>query len=122
MSPLISPRKLIPASLVLMAVAAGCKPSLPPSTPLNELTPEQASGHQIFASRCAGCHYPNTEEPLHGPGLQGLYRKRYLTSGAPANDNRVTAVIVQGRAMMPAFGNNLDDQQLAALLAYLHTL
>jgi mono/diheme cytochrome c family protein len=120
-TPLISLRKSI-AALIVVAAATGCKPSIPPSTPLSQLTPQQLSGHEIFASRCAGCHYANSENPLHGPGLQGLYKKKYLPSGAPANDGRVTAVILRGRSMMPAFGNNIGDQQLADLLAYLHTL
>ena len=115
-------RKLIPGTLALTTLATGCGPSLPPSTPLSQLNPQQVSGHQIYLSRCAGCHSPNSEAPLHGPGLQGLYKKKYLPSGAPANDDRVTAVILHGRSMMPAFGNNLEDQQLADLLAYLHTL
>jgi mono/diheme cytochrome c family protein len=51
-----------------------------------------------------------------------MYKKKYLPSGAPANDDRVGAVIMRGRNMMPAFGNNLDDEQLNDLLAYLHTL
>jgi mono/diheme cytochrome c family protein len=106
----------------MAAAVAGCKPPLPPSTPLSELNPQQTSGYRVFESRCAGCHYPNTESSLHGPGLQGVYKKKYLPSGAPANDDRVTGVILHGRNMMPAFGNNLDEQQLADLLAYLHTL
>jgi mono/diheme cytochrome c family protein len=124
MTPLSPLRKLIPGFILLLAiaVATGCQPSLPPSKSLSELTPQESAGQQIFATRCAGCHYPNSENPLHGPGLQGLYRKKYLPSGAPANDDRVTNVIQHGRNMMPAFGNNLDDQQLADLLAYLHTL
>ncbi len=108
--------------MALVVAALGCKPSLPPSTPLSELTPQQTSGYRVFESRCSRCHYANTENPLHGPGLQGLYKKKYLPSGAPANDDRITAVIENGRNMMPAFGNNLDNQQLADLLAYLHTL
>jgi mono/diheme cytochrome c family protein len=51
-----------------------------------------------------------------------VYRKKYLPSGAPANDERVTPVILRGRNMMPAYGNNLNDQQVQDLLAYLHTL
>lgn len=121
---MILPLKLISGSFLLLTLTAvtGCKASLPPSTPLSELSPQQTSGHQVYVTRCAGCHYPNSEDPLHGPGLKGVYRKKYLPSGAPANDDRVTAVIERGRNMMPAFGNNLDDQQLADLLAYLHTL
>ena len=107
-----------------MAVSAfaGCGPPLPPSKPLSELTPHEAAGHQVYTSHCARCHYANSDHSLHGPGLQALYKQKYLPSGAPANDDRVEAVILRGRNMMPAFGNSLDQQQLQDLLAYLHTL
>jgi mono/diheme cytochrome c family protein len=59
---------------------------------------------------------------LHGPGLFAVLRNPYLPSGAPANDDRVTEVILQGRNMMPRFGSVLTEQQLSDLLAYLHTL
>jgi mono/diheme cytochrome c family protein len=110
--------------LIISAVffVSGCGPSLPPSKPLSQLTPQEASGYSIYASRCGGCHYANNQAALHGPGLQGLYKKKYLSSGAPANDDRVTAVILHGRNMMPAFGNTIAEQELADLLAYLHTL
>ncbi|TCK70733.1 mono/diheme cytochrome c family protein [Acidipila rosea] len=100
----------------------GCGPSLPPSKPLSQLTPAEAQGHQIFVSKCVRCHSATGVNGLHGPGLFGLYRQKYLPSGAPANDERVTATILHGRTMMPAFGNELDEQQLQDLLAYLHTL
>jgi mono/diheme cytochrome c family protein len=106
--------------MVLLALA-GCH-STPPSKPLNQLTPTEMQGYAVFQSNCAACHYANREATLHGPGLQGLYKKRYLHSGAPANDDRVRAAILHGRGMMPAFGNVLDDQQINDLLAYLHTL
>jgi len=108
--------------MVMLLTVAGCKPSLAPSKPLSELTSEEAAGHRVFAARCGGCHEANRESALRGPGLLGLYRKKYLPSGAAANDDRVTAVIMHGRGMMPAEGNYIDDQQLRALLAYLHTL
>jgi mono/diheme cytochrome c family protein len=103
-------------------IALGCGPALPPSKPLNELTPEEARGQQVFSSYCERCHYATRDASLRGPGLFGLFRRKYLHSGAPANDERVTAVIMRGRGMMPAFGNSIDDQQLQELLAYLHTL
>lgn len=103
-------------------MAIGCGPSLLPSKPLNELTPEEASGQQVFAGHCARCHYADSDSALHGPGLFGLFRRKYLRSGAPANDERVTDVIVHGRGMMPAMGKSINDEQMQALLAYLHTL
>jgi mono/diheme cytochrome c family protein len=106
--------------LGLLAVC-GCN-RLPPSKPLSELTAQEASGRQVFVSRCSSCHSADTEKGMNGPGLQGLFRKPYLHSGMAANDAQVTGVIVHGRNMMPALGNTLSDQQLSDLMAYLHTL
>ena len=119
-----SSRRNLPAviAVIAMLIALGCKPPLPPSKPLADLTPQETSGYTVFQSRCASCHYANSENGLHGPGLQGLFKKHYLPSGAPANDDRVASVILHGRNMMPAFGNSLDQQQLDDLLTYLHTL
>jgi hypothetical protein len=57
---------------------------------------------------------------MHGPGLQAITKVKALPSGAPPTDERLTAVILHGRAMMPS--TPLDEQQLQDLLAYLHTL
>jgi mono/diheme cytochrome c family protein len=107
--------------LLGLLATCGCH-RLPPSKPLSELTPHEAEGRQVFVSRCSSCHSADTEKGMNGPGLEGLFRKPYLHSGMAANDTQVTAVIVQGRNMMPALGNTLTDQQLADLMAYLHTL
>jgi mono/diheme cytochrome c family protein len=107
--------------LLGLLAACGCH-RLPPSKPLSELTTQEAAGRQVFVSRCSSCHYADTEKGMNGPGLEGLFRKPYLHSGMAANDAQVTAVIVRGRNMMPALGNTLSDQQLADLMAYLHTL
>lgn len=107
---------------IASVVAAGCRPPLPPSKPLDQLSPQEVSGHQVYQDHCARCHLANSESGLHGPGLQGLYRKQYLPSGAPSRDDRVRAVIVRGRGMMPGSANELNDQQLDDLISYLHTL
>lgn len=100
---------------------AGCR-SRPASTPYNKLTPQQQQGYVIFHNNCAPCHMASDSSGPHGPSLQGLFKKPYLPSGAPANDDRVRATILHGRNMMPPFAYSLDDQQIDALLAYLHTL
>ncbi|MHB1700219.1 MAG: c-type cytochrome [Acidobacteriaceae bacterium] len=111
---------LLAAALAFFA--AGCKSGPPPSKPLSQLTPTEQSGRAVFQTHCAACHYPTSTDSLHGPGLQALFKRPYLPSGAPANDDRVSAVILHGRNMMPPMGNQLDDQQMQDLLAYLHTL
>jgi mono/diheme cytochrome c family protein len=104
----------------MAAGVGGCRPSLGPSKPVSQLTPQEANGRAVYQKYCASCHYANQTGDLHGPSLFALYRKKYLPSGAPVNDERVTPVILRGRNMMP--GSDLSDQQLQDLLAYLHTL
>jgi mono/diheme cytochrome c family protein len=89
---------------------------------LDQLNPQQARGHAVFEARCAQCHYDRKEAPLHGPPLVGVFKKPSLPSGAPANDERVTATILHGRNLMPAMGNSMDAQDLDDVMAYLHTL
>ncbi len=98
---------------------AGCHPVAPP-TPIAQLTQQQTLGYMIFQTHCATCHYERVNEPKSGPALVGLFKKPYLPSGAPANDERVSATILHGRNLMPA--QHLDSDELTALLAYLHTV
>lgn len=112
----------VAAGLLTAVAAAGCGPSLGPSKPLSQLSAQEARGHAVYQQYCGGCHYANRTGDLHGPSLFGMYRKKYLPSGGPATDERVIPVIERGRNMMPGFGNELNDQQLQDLLAYLHTL
>lgn len=107
--------------LMLACVLAGCK-STPPPTPLSELNNQQMHGHTVFQAHCSVCHYDRRDEKLHGPPLLGVFKKPSLPSGAPANDERVTATIQHGHGLMPAVGNTMDPQDIDDLLAYLHTL
>jgi mono/diheme cytochrome c family protein len=102
-----------------MLALAGCKP-LPPSKPASEWTAQEARGAAVFQQNCARCHYPTTTQGLNGPGLQAITKRKAMPSGAPPTDERIAAVILHGRGMMPA--TPLDDQRLGDLLAYLHTL
>ncbi len=98
----------------------GCN-STPPPTPLNQLNTQNAHGYQVFRVHCAQCHYDRSAEAFHGPGLRGVLKQQYLPSGAPANDERITATMQHGRGLMPP-QPFLDTQDTADLLAYLHTL
>jgi mono/diheme cytochrome c family protein len=106
---------------MMIAAAVGCT-KLPPPTPLAELNPQQTSGHDVYQVRCAQCHNDRTNQPLNGQSLRGIFKKQYLESGAPANDDRVMDAIVYGRPMMPALGRAMTPQEREDLLAYLHTL
>jgi len=107
------------AGIVVLLSVTGCR-SLPASKDPAQFTPEETRGAQVFQAYCARCHYPTSTKGLKGPGLQGLTKVKAMPSGAPPTDERLTALIVRGKGMMPA--TPLDDQQLQDLLAYLHTL
>jgi mono/diheme cytochrome c family protein len=118
--------KRISLNIKLLTLAAGlltlCGCKHAPSEPARALTPQEAAGKQIFVRQCSSCHYADTDKGLYGPGLQGLFRKPYLTSGIAATDTRVRGVILHGWAMMPPMGNTMSDQEFEELMSYLHTL
>ncbi len=109
------------AALLAFSGLSGCR-STPPAKPLEQLTSTEQAGHAAFRQHCSLCHYDREDKPLNGPALLGIYKKPYLPSGAPANDERVSATILHGRGNMPAQGANLSQDDLSDLLAYLHTL
>jgi mono/diheme cytochrome c family protein len=97
------------------ACVAGCH-----STPA--LTAQQAAGKHLYDVRCAHCHEDNDlalkKVP---PDLHGLFDRQTLPSGIPATDAAVRQNVLYGRGMMPGFAGRFTDEQMAALLAYLHT-
>ena len=86
------------------------------------LTPQEAAGKLLYAVRCAHCHEDNDlalkKVP---PDLHGAFSRTTLPSGAPATDDEVKRVVLAGKGMMPSFAGRFDNEQMSALLAYLHT-
>lgn len=114
---------LVECVFVAACLVSGCGPNRGSESDAQlGLNAQESAGRQIFNERCASCHYPYSSSSLHGPGLDKLFRKKYLPSGLPASDRFVTQTIVNGRGMMPPAGSSLSDEQLRELIAYLHTL
>ncbi len=102
----------------------GCDsgPPAPKSDAELHLNEQQARGRRLFNQSCAQCHRAYSGEKQNGPSLQGVFKKQYLPSGTPANDDRVRENILLGRAKMPGFRNLFSDDQVDDLIAYLHTI
>ena len=87
-----------------------------------QLTPREAEGKHLYQVRCAHCHEDNDlalkKVP---PDLHGVFAQKTLPSGAPATDEAVRQNVLAGKGMMPAFSGRFTGEQMAALLAYLHT-
>jgi mono/diheme cytochrome c family protein len=103
---------LLLATLVALLAIDGCTPERRKSDAELGLTPTQAMGRHVFDANCARCHEPYSSRGLHGPSLHDLYKKQYLPSGMPANDERITEVITRGRVKMPAFGGSISSDQI----------
>ena len=110
---------------VLLAMAAsltGCDERRKSDAELG-LNPQQISGRRVFDGYCDRCHDAYSSGGKQGPGLKGLFQRQYMSlSGLPATDERVGEITRYGRTKMPGFSQALTDQQIADLLAYLHSL
>ena len=92
-----------------------------PQTPQQSETSQPKSsqaGHQLFSSRCAGCHGLDGRGGEHAPNiatsssiqeLPDAALRRIVRNGVPAGG-------------MPAFGSSFDDVQINAVVSYLRTL
>jgi mono/diheme cytochrome c family protein len=93
----------------------GCRPE-------HQLTAQEQAGKHLYQVRCAHCHEDNDlalkKVP---PELHDLFDRKALPSGIPATDEAVRENVLKGRGMMPGFVGRFDRDQMAALLAYLHT-
>ena len=109
--------------MVLLAALAACAPQRRKSDAELGLNAQQAAGRRVYDQFCDRCHEPYSTSGKQGPGLKGVFQKKYLPlSGLPANDQRVGEIIRFGRSKMPAYGQALSDQNIEDLLAYMHTL
>jgi mono/diheme cytochrome c family protein len=95
--------------------ASGCR-----SQP--KLTAQESEGKHLYSVRCAHCHEENDlalkKVP---PDLHRVFHHATLPSGAPATDAEVARAVNAGKGLMPEFTGRFTDEQMAALLAYLHT-
>lgn len=110
--------------LIWLVLAVGGCESRPPFKTDAELglNPQQARGRALYDTYCLRCHEAYISGGSKGPSLMGVFKKKELPSGAPANDERAGEVILRGRSKMPGFSDRLTPEQVQDILAYLHTL
>jgi len=109
--------------IVLAGLLSGCgkDPAQMTDAELG-LNAQQSRGRKVFNIYCLACHPAYSSSGNKGPGLKKVLQKEYLPSGLTATDQHVMQTIMQGRGMMPSFGNQLDQQEIQDVIAYLHTL
>jgi len=111
------------ATCFALAALSGCDVERRRSDAELGLNPQQAAGRKIYDNYCDRCHRPYSTKGRKGPGLKGVFAHQFLPqTGLPANDERVSDIIRNGRPNMPGYSQVLSAQNLQDLLAYMHTL
>ena len=80
------------------------------------------AGAVLWRVHCAGCH--GAEGRGDGPAAPPMATVPDLTSAEAQarSDEQMAAVIREGRGMMPAFGSQLNEQGISAIVAHMRTL
>jgi mono/diheme cytochrome c family protein len=76
----------------------------------------EKSGEQLFANVCQGCHMSDAKGATGAgtyPSLAG--DSNLISSGYPVG------IVVNGQRGMPAFGEAMSDDQIAAVVNYVRT-
>ena len=125
---------LVAASLLVWGVSyfllnpnlapAPVSPSQSAATAPQAAAPVAADGAQIFASRCASCHQAT------GAGLPGVFPPLAGSEWVNADASKVAEILLLGiegpitvkgaefHGIMPAFGQQLSDAEIAAVASY----
>ncbi len=82
---------------------------------------DAAKGKDVF-DQCSVCHNADSTETKVGPGLKGLFKMDKLVNGKPVTEANVRDFINTGGNGMPAYADQLSDQDRNDLIAYLKTL
>jgi len=110
-------------AVLSMLVLSACEAERRKSDAELGLNAQQINGRKLYDNYCDRCHEPYSSRGKKGPSMKGVFQRPYLPiSGLPANDERITDIVKNGRAKMESFGQVMNDQQVKDLVAYMHTL
>jgi len=104
------------AQLLLLPAAISAQEASKPRTFSTGYVFAEASGEELFANVCQGCHMQDAMGATGAGTYPSLASNSYLqSSGYPLH------VVVHGRRAMPPFGDMLSDDQIAAVVNYVRT-
>jgi mono/diheme cytochrome c family protein len=116
-------------AVLLLASLTACGGDDPPPTPT--LSPQTATGLQVFRTNCASCHAVNADTVIVGPSLAGVAASAgSRVSGESAEIYLLTSILRPDAFLVPGFENlmpstlakSLSSEEVDAVVAYLLTL
>lgn len=100
-----------------LAVSAQDKPSPAAEAPLSPgFRFTEASGEQLFAAICQGCHMRDGRGAAGAGSYRSLVEDRNLEAGGYP-----VYVVVRGQRAMPPVGRMMSDDQVASVVNYVRT-
>ena len=75
----------------------------------------QSDGAALFTQNCSACHQST------GKGIPGAFPALAGDPFVVGPAKSVVSVVLNGRGGMPAFGKDLTDEQIAAILSYIRS-
>lgn len=96
------------AASMVMFVACGEDPR---TTDIVSLSRDAVAGKTLYDANCASCHGADGAGGAAGPNIKG-----------EDGEDEIVDKIINGDGAMPAFGDKLDDQEIADTLGYVLTL
>jgi len=107
--------KIVLVCVAMLAIAAGCK---------TKIAGGKADGAKIFAEACAKCH---GSDGAPSASMKRSLKVRDLTDPAlqkRLTDAQIRKQIANGSSnrLMPAFGDNLNKEQMDAIVKFVRTL
>jgi mono/diheme cytochrome c family protein len=104
------------AALGLAAIATAQSPAAHAGAAQAPSGPQPGvDGGELFAANCAACHQPM------GEGIEGAFPKLAGNPFVTGDPKAVAATLLNGRGGMPAFRDDLKDDQLAAIATYVRS-
>jgi mono/diheme cytochrome c family protein len=101
---------VVAATLWAIVTGAGCKLDARIDATL-ALTGDPVNGASVYSNICEECHAADFNGTLKGPSLRIL---------VPLNDDdEIVEQVIVGEGDMPAFGDDLVDQEIADVLVFL---
>ena len=116
-------------AVLLLAGLTACGGDDPP--PIATLSPQAATGLQVFRTNCASCHAVNADTVIVGPSLGGIAaRAGSRVPGESAEIYLLTSILRPDAFLVPGFENlmpaalakSMSSEEVDAVVAYLLTL
>lgn len=109
--------RVLLAWMAVGAMACGTEGGGDRATTIADLTGDVTAGETVYADNCAVCHLEDgTGETNGGQGIDLVQ----LFIDEPNGDLDFIGTILNGEGAMTPFGDALEDQEIADVMAYMH--